>query len=382
MALDRVYLGQTFQVDSFFKDQDDPVIPSNPAQWTIYDFNNLKVLGGIAAQDTGNPFRWYADVVIPESAPASHTKKYRIEWSIRSNKGTFSNSEYFNVVAQEGFDFTEIDTVYIEGDEIQDNLIIPYNEVASDFKVTLMDSDGKLISQTTQEPLFNIVDNKKVYGLTIEDSEITPAALKPYIVGWNYKVDGRSRREYHFVYVISPRVLFYIEQLRNFIDKVRFSHPNPRLRFNDVDLLGYLVQGVQIINGTKPTPTDFGLETVPKMFEWYLTNAAAYVGLSAQYLAEGQQAFDFSGQTVTLTVDRTQFIDSFLGRVQEVISTQLVEAKTLYAKSSARPVLGLSPGPCLNTRYLGLYFYGGSSDPSLLLGSRDSNYQTLLGQLL
>jgi hypothetical protein len=55
--------------------------------------------------------------------------------------------------------------------------------------------------------------------------------------------------------------------------------------------------------------------------------ASRYEALRAQYLAEGVSAFDFSGQSVSLTVDRTQYLESEMGRIQAYLDTTLPQVK-------------------------------------------------------
>lgn len=384
MALDTVYLGQSFESNVMFKgNNEEPLNLTHPAQYTITDFNGYKVLSGIGAQDTQNPYLFKADVTIPESAPASHDKKYSVQWQVRSQQGTFSSTEYFTVLPQSDFEYTEVDSVFLAGTEISDSLVLdaipgPITQI----EARISSTDGTEIESVAVDEDPVLIDGRKVVNATFE-SELS-ASLEPYIIQWSYRVGGKTRREFHFVYMVDQKTILRMEQLRNYIDKLRFSHPNPNLRFNDVDLIGYLVQGTQMINAVKPQVTNFTISSIPNTFDWFLTNAAAYVALSAQYIAEGEQAFDFSGQTVSLTVDRTQVLDSALGRIQEIISSSgsaLTDAKTLYAKSAARPVLGISPSPCLNPRFLSLQFYGNGGAPYFWLGNRLNFYQGLLADL-
>ena len=83
-----------------------------------------------------------------------------------------------------------------------------------------------------------------------------------------------------------------------------------------------------------------------------LLHCAAYSVLSAQYLAEGQAAFDFSGQAVSLNIDRTQYIDSALGRVISYMENQVPNAKRMWIRSTggnglAAGTLGVNIGPSL-----------------------------------
>lgn len=51
-----------------------------------------------------------------------------------------------------------------------------------------------------------------------------------------------------------------------------------------------------------------------------------------QYMAEGSLAFDFSGQSVSLNIDRTQYIESMLGRLDSMVENEVKPLKKLLGK--------------------------------------------------
>ena len=59
----------------------------------------------------------------------------------------------------------------------------------------------------------------------------------------------------------------------------------------------------------------------------FLIAAAAWWGLQAQYLSEGELSFSFSGQTVTLDVDRTGIYESAMSRLKDYLDSELEKTK-------------------------------------------------------
>jgi hypothetical protein len=62
-------------------------------------------------------------------------------------------------------------------------------------------------------------------------------------------------------------------------------------------------------------------------------NCSCYYALGAQIMAEGSLAFDFSGQGISLNVDRTPQLESALGRIESYISDRVVPLKKQLFKS-------------------------------------------------
>ena len=62
------------------------------------------------------------------------------------------------------------------------------------------------------------------------------------------------------------------------------------------------------------------------LFDAWVT-CSTYYALGAQLMAEGSLAFDFSGQGVSLNVDRTPQLDSALGRIEGLFDSRIIPMK-------------------------------------------------------
>jgi hypothetical protein len=98
--------------------------------------------------------------------------------------------------------------------------------------------------------------------------------------------------------------------------------------YSDSDMYEYMVRGTEYVNAVNPI-TGWTLVNWPAQYGMtnFLLMAAAWWGLNAQYLSEGELAFNFSGQTVTLDVDRTGYYSDAMGRLKDYLDTQLQQTK-------------------------------------------------------
>ena len=70
-----------------------------------------------------------------------------------------------------------------------------------------------------------------------------------------------------------------------------------------------------------------------------------------QYMAEGSLAFDFSGQSVNLNIDRTQYIDSLLGKLDAMVESQVKPVKKLLARNGIMSGSGAIGSKAMNSNF-------------------------------
>lgn len=361
MAVDRIVQGQSTQFEIEMRnDAGTPLVVTEGVRWTIRDHAGGIIDEGVGAQDQANPAKWTAFVTIPSNAPASPDgTRYSITWVGKTQTGSQKETERFTVVgsAKFGSDLIELDQLVMERSRFQDTLYIDSTSTLNNYTVRLMTLEGGEILYEHVEPTptpSSVVGELKAYThqspSELMNMEAAAQGFRSLVVEWVFEMDGHpGYREYHFVYVATPKMLAQIREVRTLIDKGRRNHPNPALNYTDLDIAGYLGQGAQMLNAIKPVLTNWTPNTVPNEFSLALTYAAAYTALTAQYLAEGSAAFDFSGQAISLSVDRTPFIDATLNRFKEYLDTQVPTQKRLWVRSggtgSGQGILGINFGP-------------------------------------
>lgn len=128
-----------------------------------------------------------------------------------------------------------------------------------------------------------------------------------------------------------------ISDLRMYLDKVE-KNLDIYQGWRDSDLYFHLKRGAELLNGfgllSNWTIKDWKKNQMLRGGIYWLLEGAKLSALRAQYLAEGDSTFDFSGQPVSLSADRTGFIDSEIGRINDGLSNQFTQTKNQIIKSS------------------------------------------------
>jgi len=360
MKLQRAIAGQQAETEIFYN-----VTLDSPPVYRITDFNGNLVLKGAGAQDIVNTKRWTAQVLIPTNAPIGRPDQlYSIEWTGKVGASKYVQTDSFSVnPIIDVYTQADQERILMAGKNLSDTLVLDDPSPVTNLMV-------KLYNPISDMPIFEsgIIDaipsrfdgHSQVFNYRSPDPVDTMVAptynYKPYLIEWSWTQDGEDQSEFHYLYIVSNKVLLLLHNLRMKIDKAKTKQRNKALEWRDVDLLNYVDQGVQYLNASPPTMTGFSLNTAPAIFDTAIINCSAFAALCAQYLAEGQSTFDFSGQSVTLTIDRTQFIDAEINRLQSYMDSQLRATKKLWVMTSGGSspgfirtgALGINVGPSLN----------------------------------
>lgn len=354
MKLFKVYRGQAFEADVEFYNSDGstPFVLSSPATYEVYDYQNNFILNGNGTQDTGNTARWYSSIVIPSSALISdNLQKYKIIWNAVGTNETKSSIEYFEVTDVRDPISIENGRLLLKNGKFLDYIYLD-SEVDSG-TVKLIDiNDNILYTDTISGSANKIINNKYVYeneSTDLIDGLETSSGLNIFFSVWELTLDNTEVIfEIHPIYIISTRMFMYIDGVRRIIDKIRNDDINPTLKYTDIDLCHYVIDGIQRINRHKPNITNFHVDNIPIVFDEFVKKAGAIEALRAQYLAEGMAAFDFSGQSVTLTVDRTQYIQYVIDQLEAQLDDPLRATKKIYIRKNNAGTIGISLSPVLN----------------------------------
>jgi len=143
------------------------------------------------------------------------------------------------------------------------------------------------------------------------------------------------------IHVVYFPVLAKITEVRMLIDKVQKQQGKVNA-YEDADIIEYLNQGLKLVNGIFPV-TSYAATNVPNALTFFWTIAAAWYGLNAQFMLEADTAFNFSGQTVTLDIDRTGFLESEMGRLWDLLNEHLPKIKMKLVRSVSLGTVAVRP---------------------------------------
>jgi len=196
------------------------------------------------------------------------------------------------------------------------------------------------------------------------------AFFEPMMLVVTHEKNERQPITYTYnVWPSNSSILSAAKQLEDFINKAHLKNVIPELDYTQGDLLMYLNRGLSLFNALEQITAFTGVNMTGYMQEAWLI-CAAYYALAAQLQAEGALAFDFSGQTVSLNIDRTPSIESALGRIENQIENvvrplkkRLVQAGVTGGDGSngtqplngarSKGVLGLTNAPTTRLPYTG-----------------------------
>lgn len=160
-----------------------------------------------------------------------------------------------------------------------------------------------------------------------------PARLDGYEALITGTIDGNQYVRFVRLFVVTPSVLGAASELEHMLKKSRAHNVIASLNYTQANIMLYLSRGLAWFNGYSPTLTSFNGMNMQGMLRNAWVICSMYYALMAQALAENDLAFDFSGQSVTLRVDRTAGIDSALGRIESELDRTIKPLKMLLGKS-------------------------------------------------
>lgn len=333
-----IYPGQETTASAFFVDANNvPLETSNPSIYPCYQIldpvQDLVVAGVGSFND--KTLAYDATFVIPDTAMLStDVGHYQIAWDFLAKSGKeFSYREAFDVV-HPSYDLTqakELQKLVLPMTSIEMSLPLPRRVM--DVQLQIFNQDSSIVF-TAVPAQMGMYSDYYIYSTTIPEGVFK--SNTDYMAVWFMRDSGNTVVFTQVIHCASLWDMQKISDLRMYLDKVAKSVDTYQ-GYKDSDLYFYLQQGADYINSIK-IPTDWTLQSYQTMYQlqgvhYWLLEAAKWCALRAQYLAEGDSVFDFSGQPVSLSVDRTGFIESELGRIQSGLENQLAQVKTQIVKN-------------------------------------------------
>lgn len=346
----QVVRGAQTAFDELFLEPDGtPIPPLDPTAYPMYSVvmpDGTTLISGTATNLGEGRYR--ASVFVPADALlTSPDQQWRIQWTLITPT---------NRVVQRSYGFQVIDTV--EGDP---------TERAQTYLTMVGDSERLIARFFTEQDFISVEIRPSGNPLCTVFKVEGPAGVSPgglqvvhekgtvaYYVDTTpaeqpglYQVIWRSRQTpvspnqttVQALRVAEPIFWSFEPSLRMLLDKYQ-KRAGLIYSYSSADLYEYMTRGVGIVNGTPPVPTQWSLGGYPHNmgFEEYFLLAAGWWGLQAQYLAEGESAFDFGGSATTLSVDRTGMYESALSRMKEYLDANLPKAKSNWMRAQSNGV--------------------------------------------
>lgn len=318
--------GESAQIKYTFPDLDPK--PGYPTV-SILDEND-RVVSTFPTVQTQSPGEWASTVTIPD-IDSSDISLYSAKWIIIDQK---SNEHVIQIpiVVHPSTNVQSGDIVVMAGsDSFQFTLPVVLN-TPGDCSITVYKNNDEAFPVADASAITAQVSSTFV---TYEGT-IPAASLAPYLISIQYITGSNMQQAIFNLWVVTPRMMIASMAIESAINKARIQQTIPQLDYTQADLLSYLERGLNLFNSYQPALTGFtGTNMQGVLYELWLL-CSTYYALGAQTLAEGMLAFDFGGQAVTLSVDRTGPLESALGRIESQMSERIPPAKTMMAKYGIR----------------------------------------------
>ena len=347
--------GQNQLFDAYFYEDDGttPLFAVGGVSYVVTAFNSMLIASGIAEQDTTNLARWKLNLIIPPSAPTTGPNDvYTLVWRAKDKSGnTNIQRDKFTVSDQadvaESLNSTTIAMVnqpfnlsFAVNDPKISSLSLRILKIGSDMPLitlpNLLDQVGQGITSVTD-------GNLSRYNILISGGQLTPivsqgnqGGLSGYFAYYNY-LDGvgREQTQINNIYIVNSTILSIMNDMNMYCNMLRNADVVTQLQIDESKLVHFAIQGLQKVNATSPGNFgfDFNSLALNQTFYHWVVKCAQLELLQALSLAEGMSAFEFSGMTVQLNSDRTQYLNNAIGELQNAIDNQLPRVKSQFGRA-------------------------------------------------
>lgn len=314
-----------------FLDEDDSTIVPAPGYPKVALLDKDKtVIAQYNATPTTNPGEWESAINLPNLG-VEQTDEYRLRWRMRADDGS-KHQSYETILIDPKVDRRDSEIVVLEDDdEAEFSLPFAYDQAGTPTKVQLYSGNNEALSSAlslSDATITTTVGAEKTL-VAMPTIPFVPS-LRANLLVVKSKIRGRPRTFSYRYWCITPQIALASSLLEDFLNKARIQNVIPELEYTAGDLLGYLERGLYYFNMTA-IPTAFTGTNMQGMLLDAWVTCSTYYALGTQLMAEGALAFDFSGQGISLNVDRTPQLDAALGRIDSRIQDTVIPLKKQLA---------------------------------------------------
>lgn len=165
-----------------------------------------------------------------------------------------------------------------------------------------------------------------LYEAQVDTTTMEISYLKPWSVVWRY---GSGFSERADLWVVNPVVSQAMEDMKAKINKARTTiYGEPDLLFPYTTILTWLRRAADYFNTSYGVLTNITFVNPSGPIREYWLMIAEMFAIEAQYLAEGEKSFDYQGAAISLSVDKTQYLDAMASKIQSRLDNELKPFKT------------------------------------------------------
>lgn len=268
---------------------------------------------------------WQAVLTVPDLHVQELTP-LEVKWIMRSADGQTVKDNTL-VIVQPSQSPGLGDQVLMSDESL--SFLLPVSQINGAISLSFYQGNEKIESFTLDPS--QVMEQGQYTKIETELTAKIGPVLNPYLTIVDYLLGAKQRLMFN-TWIVTPQILVSMNALESSLNKARLENVIPQLEYSQADLLLYLQRGLNLFNSYSPNLTDFnGLNMQGAIFDAHLL-CASYYALAAQLLAEGMLAFNFSGQAVTLDVDRTPALEGALGRIESQLNERLPKVKQMLLR--------------------------------------------------
>jgi hypothetical protein len=265
-------------------------------------------------------------VHVPSSiSPTLNDQRYQVRWELvlPSSSTPMYLFESIKVVGLSTVPLGATDTVEIQGDVA--TVAVTTRKLFDQLGYEIFKGNTKLVPfvlaanpQQTSEGWY--------YEAAVATT-LLPAQLDPFQLSWKYWNVAKASlvyRETSKLFCVTPSILIAVEDVRMMVEKARSTLLNfPDVLFETTTILSWLIRGRDMFNAAGGQYTSFDMTDATSGVREFWLRYSEIAMLRSQALAEGEKAFDFQGQAISLNVDKTQYYTALADALQATVDPEV-----------------------------------------------------------
>jgi hypothetical protein len=324
-----------------------PVASTNSqVTWSLMDVAGTMYASGNAYDYsfTSDTFQMIIEanavISVPSTVPPSQdNQRYQVRWTLTSLDGSFPDQYQFENISVIGLTTTPEgpqDTVELSGDPAHVSVVLrePYTNVTYE----VFSGNTRVTTSPVVVNLRNRVSTGWYYEAQIDTSDATiyTPGLDPFTVSWRYfnmATPWQINRSTSRMFVVTPSVMTAIEDVKSMVSRAQTTlFQFPDMFFSPEVILSHMRTGRDDFNAAAGVLTNFTMTFATGAIRSFWL-AYTYVSiLRSQYIAEGEKAFNFTGDAISLEVDRTQYYQGLANEILQQVQNDVKPFKTNLIK--------------------------------------------------
>jgi hypothetical protein len=273
--------------------------------------------------------RGEAIVNLPSSAPPNlDSGGYQLRWALHQDNASVQYSyETIRVPERETVPIGVQDVIELQGSNCTIQIVTPRLHTNVAFEVY---NGNSLVVALTPVASPVRVSSGWLYQAALTTSSLA-GSLDPYQVTWKYwnsSAPNQAYRESARLFILTPSMMNALEDCRTQVMKARTTLMGfDDAIFDPATIVSWLRRGKDQFNAAAGVLTTFTMTDATGAIRELWLRCSEIAMLRSQSLAEGEKAFDFQGQAISLNVDKTQYYDKLADALQSAVDADLPPLK-------------------------------------------------------